>query len=238
MDIALFMVGEGSPITKPSNFTGFCKKYNDNCNSPKERCLACHLKSGTATKEGKIVVYKCHAGLTSFAIPIMLKGKHMGSFLGGQVLLEPVNEKRFNAIVKELGINPRDYISEYQQIQVMSMEKLKAITDLLSAVINAIPAVAYANHKLSNLGSDYKMLKNIALEEWFLSNYESDTPEITDREFEILKLIVQGKSNVEIAKELFISVHTVKSHVSAILEKFSVGDRVQVAVKAVREGLI
>ena len=61
---------------------------------------------------------------------------------------------------------------------------------------------------------------------------------ITEREFEVLKLIVLGKSNTEIAKDLFISVHTVKAHVSSILEKFSVEDRVQVAVKAIREGLV
>ena len=61
---------------------------------------------------------------------------------------------------------------------------------------------------------------------------------LTDREFEILRLIVLGKNNKEIANELFISVHTAKAHVSSILEKFSVEDRVKVAVMAVREGLV
>ena len=64
-----------------------------------------------------------------------------------------------------------------------------------------------------------------------------DTP-LTSRELQILKLIALGKSNTEIAKELFITLHTVKKHVSSILKKMSVDDRVQVAVKAVREGLL
>lgn len=61
---------------------------------------------------------------------------------------------------------------------------------------------------------------------------------LTGREYEILKLIVLGKSNTEIANELFISVYTAKAHVSSILQKLSVADRVQAAVKAVREGII
>lgn len=61
---------------------------------------------------------------------------------------------------------------------------------------------------------------------------------LTNREFEVLKLVVMGKSNTEIAKELFVSVHTAKAHVCSILQKMSVDDRVQAAVKAVREGII
>jgi len=60
---------------------------------------------------------------------------------------------------------------------------------------------------------------------------------LTDREYEVLKLIVMGKSNIEIAEALSISVHTAKAHVCSILQKMSVGDRVQAAVKAVRGGM-
>jgi len=61
---------------------------------------------------------------------------------------------------------------------------------------------------------------------------------LTDREIQVLKLIVLGMSNTQIAEELSISVHTAKKHVSSLLEKMSVDDRVQVAVKAVRNGLL
>lgn len=60
---------------------------------------------------------------------------------------------------------------------------------------------------------------------------------LTDREFEVLKHLVEGKSNTEIAKELIVSVHTAKAHVCSILQKMCVNDRVQAAVKAVKEGL-
>ena len=61
---------------------------------------------------------------------------------------------------------------------------------------------------------------------------------LTEREFEVLKHLVAGKSNTEIAKELIVSVHTAKAHVCSILQKMSVNDRVQAAVKAVKEGLV
>ena len=61
---------------------------------------------------------------------------------------------------------------------------------------------------------------------------------LTQREQEVLKLLVQGKSNTEIAKELIVSVHTAKAHVCSILQKLCVDDRVQAAVKAIKEGLV
>lgn len=61
---------------------------------------------------------------------------------------------------------------------------------------------------------------------------------LTERECEVLKHLVEGKSNTEIAKELIVSVHTAKAHVCSILQKMCVNDRVQAAVKAVKEGLV
>ena len=62
--------------------------------------------------------------------------------------------------------------------------------------------------------------------------------ELTQRETEVLRELVKGKNNSEIAKELIISPHTVKVYIGSLLKKFNVKDRVQIAVKAVREGLV
>lgn len=61
---------------------------------------------------------------------------------------------------------------------------------------------------------------------------------LTEREKDVLQLIVDGRSNPEIAETLCISIHTVKAHVANILSKLSVNDRVQAAIKALREGLV
>ncbi len=62
--------------------------------------------------------------------------------------------------------------------------------------------------------------------------------QLTERELEVLRLLVAGKSNTEIANELIVSVHTAKAHVCSILQKLCVDDRVQAAVKAIKENII
>ena len=67
---------------------------------------------------------------------------------------------------------------------------------------------------------------------------KDDKGHLTEREQEVLRLLVKGKSNTEIASELIVSVHTAKAHVCSILQKLCVDDRVQAAVKAIKEGLV
>nr|WP_248628558.1 response regulator transcription factor [Enterococcus cecorum] len=62
--------------------------------------------------------------------------------------------------------------------------------------------------------------------------------ELTNREKEVLDLIAQGKSNQEIAEDLFITLKTVKTHVSNILAKLGVEDRTQAAIYAFKHGLV
>jgi DNA-binding NarL/FixJ family response regulator len=62
--------------------------------------------------------------------------------------------------------------------------------------------------------------------------------ELTEREREVLRLIAEGKENSQIAEELFISLQTVKNHVSNILGKLEVENRVQAAVQAVQGRLL
>lgn len=61
--------------------------------------------------------------------------------------------------------------------------------------------------------------------------------QLTEREYEVLKLIAQGNSNAEIASHLYITDKTVKGYVSNILHKLHLADRTQAAVYAWREGL-
>jgi DNA-binding NarL/FixJ family response regulator len=62
--------------------------------------------------------------------------------------------------------------------------------------------------------------------------------ELTDRELEILTLVGRGLANPEIARTLFISLATVKSHIRHILQKLNLRDRVQAVVLAYESGLV
>ncbi|MDF1512980.1 MAG: response regulator transcription factor [Anaerolineae bacterium] len=61
---------------------------------------------------------------------------------------------------------------------------------------------------------------------------------LTEREREVLAQLAQGKSNAEIAKELYLSPGTVRNYISAILTKLDVTDRTQAALLALRHGLV
>ncbi|NEU72300.1 response regulator transcription factor [Hassallia byssoidea VB512170] len=84
--------------------------------------------------------------------------------------------------------------------------------------------------------SQPKTVKIEALE----TEYEQvlETYPLTQRELEILELIVAGCSNGQIAEKLYITVGTVKTHVRNILNKLCADDRTQAAVRALRSGLV
>lgn len=60
----------------------------------------------------------------------------------------------------------------------------------------------------------------------------------TNRELDIVKLIGEGKTNKEIADELFLSIGTVKNHITHILQELELRDRTQLAIYAVRNGFV
>jgi DNA-binding NarL/FixJ family response regulator len=62
-------------------------------------------------------------------------------------------------------------------------------------------------------------------------------PELTEREEEILSLVARGKSNQQIAQELFLSLKTVRNHVSNVFLKLQVADRAQAVIRAREAGL-
>jgi DNA-binding NarL/FixJ family response regulator len=71
-----------------------------------------------------------------------------------------------------------------------------------------------------------------------LSSFTPDELGLTNREMEIISLIATGENNKVIGEKLFISEKTVKNHVSNILRKLGLADRTQVAVYAIKKGLV
>ncbi|MFW5943421.1 MAG: response regulator [Chloroflexota bacterium] len=64
------------------------------------------------------------------------------------------------------------------------------------------------------------------------------TEPLTEREQQVLELVVEGLTNAEIAEQLFLSENTVKKYLSNVLQKFHLNSRVEAAVYAVREGIV
>ncbi len=110
--------------------------------------------------------------------------------------------------------------------------------ETLSEVIrNVANGACWVDPAVSSVALNYfPKPENVSL---IQSNEVQDArAQLTERELEVLKHLVKGKSNTEIAKELIVSVHTAKAHVCSILQKLCVDDRVQAAVKAIKENII
>lgn len=239
MDVALVCVCGNDWITDASNTSEFCRKYIRKNAIAHKRCTECHRQwEETVIKTAKPMIFDCHVGLRNFAVPITIGGRYVGCSIGGQVFTEPPDEKYYKKVAEEFGFDEKEIISVLKDIKIMPEEKIKTAIELLFLISNSLAAVAFANFQLAQSGVDYQIPRNTAMEEWFFSNYGKIKRPVSSREYDVLKLLSEGKSNIEIAKELFISIHTAKAHVSSILEKFQVEDRTQAAVKAVREGLI
>jgi two-component system, NarL family, response regulator LiaR len=69
-------------------------------------------------------------------------------------------------------------------------------------------------------------------------NYLNQPVKLSRRELEVLRLLVEGYSNQNIASTLYLSMGTVKTHVRHIMDKFMVRDRTRIAVIAVRNRLV
>lgn len=131
-----------------------------------------------------------------------------------------------NEIMASIACGARGYILKEMPLEKIS-EIIKAINIgayFFDEKIEHIPLGTIPEPKSTNFDNLY------------------DTPELknrlTKRELEVLRLLVQGKTNPEIAKELFVSANTVKAHVGSIITKLEVSDRVQAVVKALQLRLV
>lgn len=142
--LATVAVGaDGKYISDCYNFTDFCIKFTRGTKEGCKRCEQCD-------REGK-GVYKCHAGLVDFGIPLMIDNIQIGSVIGGQVLPEHPNEEAFRQVAKEIGINEEKYIDALHKVNVRTEEQIESSAKLLGEVLNNF------------INAEYNAKKNISL---------------------------------------------------------------------------
>ncbi|MFP4134876.1 MAG: response regulator [Halothece sp.] len=118
------------------------------------------------------------------------------------------------------------------------LEALRVTKEGSSWIDPAIARLVISKAKtISSQKPEEKNMRQISASEPEYEQFMEAYP-LTERELEVLQLIVEGASNAEIAEKLYITVGTVKTHVRNILNKLCADDRTQAAVRALRSGLV
>ncbi|WP_409422895.1 PocR ligand-binding domain-containing protein [Pseudaeromonas sp. ZJS20] len=126
----------GEEISERFNFTQFCQKLRED---PElyARCKMSDRCGGLeASKENRPCIYRCHAGLTDFSIPLLISGNLVGFVLCGQVRL--VSEEHLDHIQKidERWRQDGELLREYESIPVVDYTKIMASAELLKLVVD------------------------------------------------------------------------------------------------------
>ncbi len=137
----------GTPITKESGFTEFCYGLTRKSEKGLKRCEECDKNGAFMSHQtGQPAVYICHAGLIDFAAPIILNGQVIGSVVGGQVTPGEIDEEKFRAVAKELGIDPDKYVKAAYNTYSIPIEQVRKSAAFLSEIAKAISAMAYNSY--------------------------------------------------------------------------------------------
>lgn len=167
----------GVPITEGSNFEKFCYKLTRNSPLGKSRCENCdRLGAKQTMHSGKAEVYTCHAGLCDFAAPIIVDGRFMGAYVGGQVLMEEPDEQAVRATAEELGIDPDEYVEAIHEIPILDRGKVEDAAGFLCAIANVISAMAYNNYVTLNRSRELEKISNMKLEFLSMVNFNLHKP--------------------------------------------------------------
>lgn len=167
----------GAPIVKGSHFSRFCVGLTRNTAVGKARCESCGcMGAKRAMYSGKTEVYKCHAGLCDFAAPIIVDGRFMGAFVGGQVLMEQPDEERIRATAKELGIDPDVYVEAVHEIPVLDRKRIEDAADFLRVIANVFSAMAYNNYVTLNKSRELEKFSCMRLEFMSTINFHIHKP--------------------------------------------------------------
>ncbi|KYC41190.1 NagC family transcriptional regulator [Scytonema hofmannii PCC 7110] len=179
-------------------------------------------------------------------------GQAEDGYLGVQAALK----LKPDLVVMDIGLPRLDGIAATQQIKaalpethVVMLTSHKTDTEIVAALSSGADAYCIKGASVERLlsaiaaaveGATYldPQIARRVIENLKPPTASGNTANLSQRELEVLTLMVEGYSNPEIAEKLYLSPNTIKTHVRGIMNKLSVDDRVQAAVVALRSGLV
>lgn len=180
----------------------------------------------------------------------------VGQAEDGYLGVEAALKLKPDLVVMDIGLPRLDGVAATQQIKAAFPEVRVVVltshtteTEVIAALSSGADAYCIKGASVDRLLSAIAAAQDGAtyldpqIARQVMNNLKPPSPtgntvQLSERELEVLKLMVEGYSNPEIAAALYLSPNTIKTHVRGIMNKLAVDDRVQAAVVALRSGLV
>lgn len=141
---------EGNPLTKPSNFTGYCRLIRS---SPKgqQKCIQsdAELAMECSTAESNAIV--CRSGrLMDGIAPIIVEGRQIANWGIGQVLFEERDEGWVRAYAREIEVPEDALVEEFRKLKIMPRENFLRVIQYLMTLSREVSEITLANYRLKD----------------------------------------------------------------------------------------
>ena len=137
----------GVPVTEGSNVTHYCMDLIRSSEIGKAKCENCDRRGALeALETGKSTTYICHAGLTDFAAPIMINGKMIGTFIGGQILTKYPEDEEIEEVAESCEIDADLLKKAIVNVPVHRRQKIDDAVKALASIAKVLSDMAYTNY--------------------------------------------------------------------------------------------
>ena len=192
----------GEEFTRPSHYRPFCSNFIHASRIGDDRCAVCHNDFGRkAIAAGRPYVGACHAGLIDFAAPVIIRGEHIGTVLGGQILDEAANENTILRVAGEIGVSGEGLWEAAKNIDIVPMQTIEAAAEVLHIVVNALAQSGFNRIETDLLSSE--LATNFIQISSTIEELSSNSQTITVSQSNLVSEINQIRDNIkEITKVL------------------------------------
>lgn len=197
---------DGTPITQGSGFTRFCMELTRKSAVGCKKCEKCDSDGAFMTLEkGKATAYVCHAGLMDFAAPIMIEGKVIGSFIGGQVRIGEIDEAEMVSRANEYGIDPKEYVEASNETSLTTKEAVEEAAEFISELASGLSLMAYKNYL--ELKESERMERVAKSQAEYIMNMSMNLERVMDRWL----IMVENASSNANAKDMETLLDTIQN---------------------------
>lgn len=199
---ATVLVDKNGYVTSPSNFTDYHLKCLRGYNNTYQ------LKN--EYKNYKTDISLNQMGVITFEIPIVVKGIHMASVFGGQVLESPLNELNARNYARSIDIDENLLISTAKNLEVISIERVTAATNLLGPILIKIISVWEKNNMF---GTSYQEIINTTENvRVCLSDFYKNSDELNSNQEDLV-------NEIENINDLLLEINSIVKSVSSLADE-------------------